>query len=119
MNFVVSDGTNIVGCRFRWGRRQCNTPLRGSRRGGTSRTTSASAPGGGEGGAVTVRVRRVAAAAAAAGGGATVDVPYPASVGRLTRPRLNPFRSPVSARGSDNALPTYSNAFVFGWGVDL
>jgi hypothetical protein len=65
------------------------------------------------------RVHGEAAAAAAAGGGATVDVPYPASVGRLTRPRLNPFRSPVSARGSDNALPTYSNAFVFGWGVDL
>ncbi len=35
---------------------------------------------------------------------------------RLSLPvTLNPFRQPLSSQGSDNALPTYSNAFLLGW----
>ena len=34
---------------------------------------------------------------------------------RLLPVARNPFRQPLSSRGNDNALPTYSNGFTFGW----
>lgn len=34
---------------------------------------------------------------------------------RLLPVARNPFRQPLSSRGNDNVLPTYSNGFTFGW----